>query len=108
MRFGWYFGRYTPAWAPAVVEAEQELDLDDLLQQMKFALEMADRNARLIHPIPWQEAQVLIQSQRLLTGDSLLTLPASSAPRFFKMLLSSPDQATKPQANQLKEGREYN
>ena len=25
---------------------------------MKFALEMADRNARLIHPIPWQEAQV--------------------------------------------------
>ena len=51
--------RYTPAWAPGLLEEEpQELDLDELLQQLKFALEMADRNARLIHPIPWQEAQV--------------------------------------------------
>lgn len=51
--------RYTPAWLPGLQEEEpQEVDLDELLQQLKFALEMADRNARLIHPIPWQEAQV--------------------------------------------------
>jgi hypothetical protein len=51
--------RYTPAWVPGLMEeAPEELDLDELLQQLKFALEMADRNARLIHPIPWQEAQV--------------------------------------------------
>ncbi len=51
--------RYTPAWTPGLpgAEPDQGLDLDELLQQMKFALEMADRNARLIHPIPWQEAQ---------------------------------------------------
>ena len=36
----------------------EETDLEELLEQMKFALEMADRNARLIHPTPWQEAQV--------------------------------------------------
>lgn len=36
----------------------EEIDLEELLEQMKFALEMADRNARLIHPTPWQEAQV--------------------------------------------------
>jgi len=35
-----------------------EIDLEELLKQMTFALEMADRNARLIHPTPWQEAQV--------------------------------------------------
>ena len=52
-------GRYTPAWVPGLLEeAPEELDLDELLQQLRFALEMADRNARLIHPIPWQEAQV--------------------------------------------------
>lgn len=39
-------------------DADADLNLDDLLQQMKFALEMADRNARLIHSIPWEEAQV--------------------------------------------------
>ena len=37
-----------------------EVDLEELLEQMKFALEMADRNARLIHPTPWQEAQVFL------------------------------------------------
>lgn len=52
--------RYTPKWTPGLSEtnADADLDLDDLLQQMKFALEMADRNARLIHSIPWEEAQV--------------------------------------------------
>jgi hypothetical protein len=50
--------RYTPAWTRVWQEDDAEVDLDDLLQQMKHALEMADRNARLIHPIPWQEAQV--------------------------------------------------
>ena len=34
---------------------------------MKFALQMADRNARLIHPIPWQEAQVCVASCSVLS-----------------------------------------
>ena len=50
--------RYTPAWSGGQLEEVEEVDLEELLEQMKFALEMADRNARLIHPIPWQEAQV--------------------------------------------------
>ena len=52
--------RYTPAWRPGQAEEAQDLDLEELLEQMKLALEMADRNARLIHPIPWQEAQVCV------------------------------------------------
>ena len=50
--------RYTPAWSGGQLEEVEEVDLEELLEQMNFALEMADRNARLIHPIPWQEAQV--------------------------------------------------
>lgn len=54
----WLQRRYTPAWRPGQLDEVDEVDLEELLEQMKFALEMADRNARLIHPTPWQEAQV--------------------------------------------------
>ena len=56
--------RYTPAWKPGQLEEVDEVDLEELLEQMKFQLEMADRNARLIHPTPWQEAQVRCFSGR--------------------------------------------
>ena len=66
--------RYTPAWRPGQLDEVDEADLEELLEQMKFALEMADRNARLIHPTPWQEAQVFV-----------LSLPHSSAETLPKM-----------------------
>ncbi|KAK9906755.1 hypothetical protein WJX75_007454 [Coccomyxa subellipsoidea] len=67
--------KYTPAWTPGMgaAETDQDLDLDELLQQMKFALEMADRNARLIHPIPWQEAQAGIFEPAPDDEDALAT-----------------------------------
>ncbi|BDA46399.1 SPX domain-containing membrane protein At1g63010 [Coccomyxa sp. Obi] len=67
--------KYTPKWTPGLsaTDADLDLDLDDLLQQMKFALEMADRNARLIHPIPWQEAQAGIFEPAPDDEDALAT-----------------------------------
>lgn len=81
--------RYTPKWTPGLSEtnSDADLDLDDLLQQMKFALEMADRNARLIHSIPWEEAQVCSPS----SFPSLLfraRVPSSKSAR--EVLLSGP------------------
>ncbi|CAL5227554.1 g10545 [Coccomyxa viridis] len=65
--------KYTPAWKPGQLDEVEEIDLEELLEQMKFALEMADRNARLIHPTPWQEAQAGIFEPAPAEEDAIAT-----------------------------------